>query len=234
MFFAGNSLAFTSLYNLIKGVNEGEDSTLLGGFQIGHQSVIHEASARTDPNFNEEQRLLEAKIKSITLFSTWGYRTSDDRRVEALEIFSPIGQSIESTTPSENIIPAITHDVIGYLTVSHRMKMMLHLAQDGQTFDSGIRPIAKELEIMTRDFLYGSKLSDHENFTQFKIVLMTVLGYLQHEGLKTYERLWTLSVLRRIQSLLPWGHLHSIRQDPNTGWVCRGGLELFLTEGQFW
>ncbi|KAH9816268.1 hypothetical protein DFH28DRAFT_966638 [Melampsora americana] len=40
-----------------------------------------------------------------------------------------------------------------------------------------------------------------------------------------------LSVLRCLQSYLPRGELKPIRLNPDTGLVCRGALELFLTEG---
>ncbi|KAH9816271.1 hypothetical protein DFH28DRAFT_891819 [Melampsora americana] len=106
------------------------------------------------------------------------------------------------------------------------MQHLLDLSKDAQKYSGKIRQlgekletIAKKLKLEDQLFLHGSGL---------ETIIITSLEYLQKGDLELYDRLWNLSVLQILQSYLPRGQLAAIRQDPNTGPVCRGALELFL------
>ncbi|EGG05928.1 uncharacterized protein MELLADRAFT_87613 [Melampsora larici-populina 98AG31] len=89
--------------------------------------------------------------------------------------------------------------------------------------------IPEELERMVEKVEVNSRIFTDDLYLQQSII--TALDYLQESYMKLYERVWTLSVLDTLQSLLPRGNLNPIREDPNTGSVSRGGLELFLLKG---
>ncbi|EGG11249.1 uncharacterized protein MELLADRAFT_102650 [Melampsora larici-populina 98AG31] len=231
LIFTCSSWALTPSESLTEGAIEVEDMNLLGGVQMEHGNAIRHLTAPTNPDSHEEENLLERRINFIRSHGSESECVEDilNETVKALEIWSPIHESVESKTRPGTSILEITHKFTNLFTRRMRKYKIFYLARDGQTYNSAIRTIARELDIMIRDSLFGG--SSVDNCLHIEIVLIAVLEYLQRDNLKTYERLWTLSVLRLLQSLLPMGHVKSISQDPNTGRVCRGGLELFLTQG---
>ncbi|KAH9816184.1 hypothetical protein DFH28DRAFT_218091 [Melampsora americana] len=227
LILSNSSWALTPSESLI----EGHDLNLLGGMQIGHESAIHHSTHPTDPDLTEEENALEGMMNTIKTYGTKSKCVKHIlyERVKALEIFSPLHESNNNIKPPlRTLVSKVTHQFSFFTRWAYEDEV-LDLAKRAQRYNSRITPIARELEVMIFYYLFGLPLFN--KCVRFEIVIMAAVECLQRGDLTIYERLWTLHVLRRLHVLSPILHFEPIAQDPKTGRVCRGGLELFLTQG---
>ncbi|EGG07233.1 uncharacterized protein MELLADRAFT_106051 [Melampsora larici-populina 98AG31] len=217
--------AITPSERLVEGVIEENDFNSLGASH----------NERSTPNLiptMESNRIEEdvywTERRNVIRLAHEGYEGDKkfmDQRINALKIFAPLAEDLECYVHPKASVSGLSQQLIGFFNIGNRKNELLHIAHEAQRYHSGISPLAKELKLMVYDYKIGNPLYTH-GLALDKIII-TSLEYLERDNLELYERLWILSVLHILKSFLPKGQLG---RDPNTGSVCRGGLELFLTE----
>ncbi|KAH9816308.1 hypothetical protein DFH28DRAFT_1056805 [Melampsora americana] len=160
-------------------------------------------------------------------------RRSKQGRLKALETFVPLNEEvkyIELKTIPRSLISDVIHNVTRRFAPYRRLKNIRGLHPRFSRDPSSISTIPEKLNRVVDEVGFNDPIFTTDD-NRLEKTIITALEYLQREDLELHDRLWTLSVLQILQSLLPRGNLGPIREDPNTGSVCRGGLELFLLKG---
>ncbi|KAH9807591.1 hypothetical protein DFH28DRAFT_1073008 [Melampsora americana] len=174
-----------------------------------------------------------ARIDLITTHGNRIDRFEDmQERFKELETFGPFNEEhkdLQHKTHSRNRISALFHIVPDFRHLWIGFNQIEKLARMPQYNHPGISLISNQLLILLED--PTNWISIFVKGRRFERIILITLCYLQKEDLELYDRLWALSVLETLQSFLPRGELEPIRQDPKSGSVCRGGLELFLLKG---
>ncbi|EGG11909.1 uncharacterized protein MELLADRAFT_58990 [Melampsora larici-populina 98AG31] len=149
-------------------------------------------------------------------------------RLKAIEIFK-ISENNIRLSPGPTTWSQITDLLAKWMVILPENRDLVHLVQTVPTHNESLERLVKATRGVVRWFYEAVDLWD-EGSPLDKTVLLA-LETLQGDNLTALERLWVLSLSRLLQSYLPRGDLKPIRLDPNMGPVCRGALELFLTEG---
>ncbi|KAH9814300.1 hypothetical protein DFH28DRAFT_971186 [Melampsora americana] len=200
---------------------------------------------------NSFTRMLEAYETDLSTPSAWNsmerdmeldsartrYRESKEgmqKRLESLETFVPLDKDFKYTKHMAHPMTGMSkffHKVTGRFTACKRLKDIrkLHPSITGDYLSFSFKSLELWLMVGQVELRPWSRIFNDGLYLQKTII--TALESLQDKNLEVGERLWTLSVLDILQSLLPKGKLDPIREDPNTGGICRGGLELYLLRG---
>lgn len=158
--------------------------------------------------------------------------------VEKLEIFRPLKGGFQPKSHLETFVSKFPRYISRHwasekTTHEKKMEELLKLAKqsEGLMPNELIGPRSEESKSIVRGINSGRYVS--KGSTSLVIFIINVHQDLQREDLTLYERLWNLSVLQILQSCQATGKmkLPPIKDDPRTGPVSRGGLELFLTKG---
>ncbi|KAH9816266.1 hypothetical protein DFH28DRAFT_220717 [Melampsora americana] len=211
--------------------NEVEGWNPYGSYQIGHEVQFERSTPSTELNPTEST---ESQRNNLRLHHDRLERfQTDDKimrdRFKASEILGSLNKRLNYKSDARTLSSELVHTFVDWFKDKKRMQELSNLAKSAEKDIEGIGRIAHDLDkLLDHYHLEGSLF---RTGSPFEKIILTSLQYLDDENLNVHNRLWTLSVLRILQSFLPRGYLDPIRQDPNTGPVCRGGLELFLTEG---
>ncbi|EGG05301.1 uncharacterized protein MELLADRAFT_107515 [Melampsora larici-populina 98AG31] len=175
--------------------------------------------------FNPSERSMKGMIEGSNLHGVVQDNAQNNihNRIKALEIFAPLNEKpkyVSNRRPWHSMLGDLFTGIVSPWVGPSAIQ---ELCSDAQKYHSEVRLMIPEL-IHLKDEM-GVRLVTQE---QLRKIIVNLLEFLQQDHLELYERLWSLSVLRIVQSLLPIGMHNPIREDPNTGGVSRGGLELFL------
>ncbi|KAH9816264.1 hypothetical protein DFH28DRAFT_1056749 [Melampsora americana] len=219
-------VTLTPSEQIIDAVAEGSFVDGMGGGQRGQELQIHTSSP--PQQVHQLGREFENEIPNGSVDQDGQLMELPDEiqaYLKLCETFEPLNEGfkyVKNETKERNGMSSVVHKIQKKLTLAKGMKKIHKICRD-----SHFNSFAQELLVMIDELYSGSQTFKSE--TLEKIVIQ-VLEYLQVLDLGLYQRLWTLRILKIIQSILPIGSIKKIRQDPNTGIVCRGGLELFLLE----
>lgn len=150
------------------------------------------------------------------------------QRLKKIELFA-ISENNIRLSPGPSTWSKITELLAKHVVILPRNDDLVHLTHTVPPHYGSLERLVKAIREVIKQFYTAVDLWD-EGSPLDKTVLIAVEA-LQRETLTAPGRLWVLSVFRLLQSYLPRGDLKPIRLNPNTGPVCRGALELFLTEG---
>ncbi|EGG05100.1 uncharacterized protein MELLADRAFT_64272 [Melampsora larici-populina 98AG31] len=202
----------------------------LGDYRIGHELQFERSNPSTELHRQEYTNMARehSRLHRARLEREKGKNMLHER-FKASEILGPLNEELEYKAHSSSVFSELVQRFVDLFTDAEKMRKLLALCKSAKTQSEGIKPIVRDLQKLVTEHQFEAYL--FHRGSRFEYIVFTALEYLQGEDLNVYDRLWTLSILRILQSLLPRGYLEPIRQDPNTGRVCRGGLELFLTEG---
>ncbi|EGG05251.1 uncharacterized protein MELLADRAFT_107777 [Melampsora larici-populina 98AG31] len=157
---------------------------------------------------------------------------SIQEQLNTLETFAPLNEEIEyikHKAYSSTLMSKFPHRITKSLVAYKRLRNLQKLHPSNREVLISCSEVPHDLMDMVTGVKPWSPIFHNDIHLQNSII--TALQRLQRKDLEIYKRLWILSVLDILQSLLPRGELNPIRGDPKTGSVCRGGLELFLLKG---
>ncbi|KAH9823345.1 hypothetical protein DFH28DRAFT_1018325 [Melampsora americana] len=158
-------------------------------------------------------------------------REDKTQRLKAIEIFETSENNIRHN-PVSTAWSKITGALEKYILILPDISDLVHLTHTTPTGRESLKRLLKSIRGVIKWFHQVIELWD-EGSPLDKAVLIA-LETLQENNLTAPERLWVLRVFQSLQSYLPRRNLKPVRLDPYAGPVCRGALELFLTEGRIW
>ncbi|KAH9812489.1 hypothetical protein DFH28DRAFT_978638 [Melampsora americana] len=219
--------AFTPSERPIEGVIEGNGLNGCVGHQIGQGQRIHHSTLSTSPPRMEtfdDVRINEGNQEFKS-------KNSMQESIKALETFVPLNEEVRYKDDEHlprSFLSKLYNVFIGDAVIFFKMKEVETLCSDAIKHPSSISFMATGWQHVADESTSVRSTLTNEELEQSTVI---ALEFLQREDLDLYERLWTLCVLKNVQYFLPRRMFKPIRGDPNTGGVCRGGLELFLLEG---
>ncbi|KAH9823350.1 hypothetical protein DFH28DRAFT_1092162 [Melampsora americana] len=179
-----------------------------------------------EPNLHDFSE--ESAVVSSTETYEWIRPEEKAKRLEAIEIFQTSETNI-GESPAPTIWSRIKEKVSEDMVILPDNRDLVHLIHAAPTHNESVLRLVKAMRGVAERFYTALDLWDKGS--PMEKTLLIAFETLQGDGLTAPERLWALRVSRLLQSYLPTGDIKPVRLNPNTGPVCRGALEIFLTEG---
>ncbi|EGG07781.1 uncharacterized protein MELLADRAFT_105605 [Melampsora larici-populina 98AG31] len=215
---------FTPSERPIEGIIEEHNLDGLVLDRVGQEHQSHRSTLPTPPP-PMEMSFDDVRIPEETVHLEGNKEPKNDmqERIKALENFVTLDEEFKYETNPRPLLSILGDMVTSLRSPWVGTRAIGELCTSFERYLSRMKFMLPGL--MRLNNVMGVRIVTNE---QLEKIMVDLLEFLQQEDLELYERLWSLSVLRNLQFLLPIGKVNPIREDPNTGGVCRGGLELFL------